>query len=106
MDGHGSDSKEDELDLDDESKPGKIMKKQTNTGSVKMKGSRKRFVTLLENLLVFHEMYMCGPPLFGPESSPRDANELLLVVCKLVAQIISYCPHEEGHKWKLQKFHA
>jgi hypothetical protein len=50
-------------------------------------------------------MYKCGPPLFGPESLPSDANELLLVVCKLVAQIISYCPHKEGHKWKLQKLH-
>jgi hypothetical protein len=43
--------------------------------------------------------------LFGPESLPSDANELLLVVCKLVAQIISYCPHKEGHTWKLQKLH-
>jgi hypothetical protein len=103
--GHGSDSKEDELDLDDESKPGNIMKKWTNNRPVEMKCSRKQFVTLLESLLVFHAMYKCGPPLFGPESSPSDANELLLVVCKLVAQIISYCPREEGHKWKLQKLH-
>jgi hypothetical protein len=79
------------------------MKKQTNKGPVKMKCSRKQFVTLLENLLVFHAMYKCSPPLFGPESLPSDANELLLVVCKLVAQIISYCPCEEGHNWKLQK---
>ena len=43
--------------------------------------------------------------MFGPESLPSDANELLLVVCKLVAQIISYCPHKEGHNWKLQKLH-
>jgi hypothetical protein len=62
-------------------------------------------VTLLENLLVFHAMYKCGPPLFGPESLPTDANDLRLVVQKLVAQIISYCPHEDGHKWKLQKLH-
>jgi hypothetical protein len=104
-DGHGSDSKEDELDLDDESKPGKIMKKQTNKGPVEMKCSRKQLVTLLDNLLVFHAMYKCGPPLFGPESLPSNADELLLVVCKLVAQIISYCPHKERHKWKLQKLH-
>jgi hypothetical protein len=43
--------------------------------------------------------------MFGPESLPSDANELLLAMRKLVAQIISYCPHEEGHKWKLQKLH-
>jgi hypothetical protein len=50
-------------------------------------------------------MYKCGPPLFGPESLPSDANELLLVVHKLVAQIILYCPCEDRHKWKLQKLH-
>jgi hypothetical protein len=50
-------------------------------------------------------MYKCGPPLFGPESLPSDADELLLAVCKLVAQITSYCPCEDGHKWKLKKVH-
>jgi hypothetical protein len=34
MDGHGSDSEEYESDLDDESNPGNIMKKQTNKGPV------------------------------------------------------------------------
>ncbi len=33
-----------ELDLDDESKPGKIMKKQTNKGPVEMKCSRKQLL--------------------------------------------------------------
>jgi hypothetical protein len=55
-DGHGSDSKEDESDLDNESNPGNILKEQTNKGPVKMKCSLKQFVTLLENLLVFHAM--------------------------------------------------
>jgi hypothetical protein len=50
-------------------------------------------------------MYKCGPPLFGLESLPSDADELFLVVHKLVSQIISYCPREDGHKWKLQKLH-
>jgi hypothetical protein len=104
-DGHGSDSEEDESDLDHKSKPSNIMKKRTNKGPVKMKCSRKHFVTLLENLLVFHAMYKCGPPMFGPESSPSDADELLLAVPKLAAQIISCCPYEDGHKWKLQKLH-
>jgi hypothetical protein len=70
-----------------------------------MKCSLKQFVTLLENLLVFHPMYKCGPPLFRPQSSPSDANKLLFAVHKLVAQIIFYCPCEDGHKWKLQKLH-
>jgi hypothetical protein len=48
-------------------------------------------------------MYKCGPPLFRPESSPSDADELLLAVRKLVAQIISYCPCKDGHKWKLHE---
>jgi hypothetical protein len=43
--------------------------------------------------------------LFGPGSSPNDANDLLLSFCKLVAQIITYCPRQEGNKWKLQKLH-
>jgi hypothetical protein len=50
-------------------------------------------------------MYKCGPPLFGPGSSPSDANNLLLLLCKLVVQIITYCPRQEGNKWKLQKLH-
>jgi hypothetical protein len=104
-DGHGSDSTENELDSDNESEPSNIMKKPTNKGPVKMRCSLKQFVTLLENLLVFHAMYKCGPSLFGPESLPSDADELLLVVRKLVAQIISYCPRKDGHKWKLQKLH-
>jgi hypothetical protein len=70
-----------------------------------MKCSRRQFVYLLENLLVFHAMYKCGPPLFGPGSSPSDADDLLLLLRKLVAQIIMYCPRQEGNKWKLQKLH-
>jgi hypothetical protein len=50
-------------------------------------------------------MYKCSPPLFGPGSSPSDANDLLLLLHKLVAQIITYCPRQEGNKWKLQKLH-
>jgi hypothetical protein len=76
-----------------------------NKGAVTMKCSRRQFVYLLENLLVIHAMYKCGPPLFGPGSSPSDANDLLLSLCKLVAQIIMYCPRQEGNKWKLQKLH-
>jgi hypothetical protein len=74
-------------------------------GPVTMKCSHHQFVYLLENLLVFHAMYMCGPPLFGPGSSPSDADDLLLSLRKLVAQIITYCPRQEGNKWKLQKLH-
>jgi hypothetical protein len=81
------------------------MKKPTIKGPVKMKCSLKQFVILLENLLVFHAMYKCSPPLFGPESSPSNANELHLAMCKLLAQTNSYCPHKEGNKWKLQKLH-
>jgi hypothetical protein len=55
-----------------------------------MKCSHHQFVYLLKNLLVFHAMYKCGPPLFGPGSSPSDANDLLLLLHKLVAQIITY----------------
>jgi hypothetical protein len=50
-------------------------------------------------------MYKCSPPLFGPGSSPSDADDLLLSLRKLVAQIITYCPRQEGNKWKLQKLH-
>jgi hypothetical protein len=70
-----------------------------------MNCSYHQFVYLLKNLLVFHTMYKRGPPLFGPASSPSDANDLLLLLCKLVAQIIMYCPRQEGNKWKLQKLH-
>jgi hypothetical protein len=35
-----------------------------------------------------------------------NANELLLAECYLVAWIIACCPHEEGHKRKLQKLHT
>jgi hypothetical protein len=50
-------------------------------------------------------MYKCNQPLFGPGSSSSDANDLLLSLCKLVAQIITYCPRQEGNKLKLPKFH-
>jgi hypothetical protein len=53
-----------------------------------MNCSHHQFVYLLENLLVFHAMYKCKWPLFGPGSSPSDADDLLLLLCKLVAQII------------------
>jgi hypothetical protein len=49
-----------------------------NKGPVTMNYSSRQFVYLLENLLVFHAMYKCGPPLFGPGSSPSDANDLLI----------------------------
>jgi hypothetical protein len=53
-----------------------------------MNCSHHQFVYLLKNLLVFHAMYKCGPPLFGPGSSPSDADNLLLLLCKLVVKII------------------
>jgi hypothetical protein len=65
---------------------------------VTMNCSHHQFVYLLENLLVFHAMYKCGRALFGPGSSPSDANDLLLSLHKLVAQIITYCPKQEGNK--------
>jgi hypothetical protein len=76
-----------------------------NKGPITMSSSHCQFVYLPKNLLVFHAMYKCGPPLFGPGSSPSDANDLLLLLHKLVAQIITYCPRQEGNKWKLQKLH-
>jgi hypothetical protein len=75
-----------------------------NKGHITMNCSRHQFVYLLENLLVFHAMYKCGPPLFGPGSSPRNADDLLISLCKLVAHTITYCPRQEGNKWKLQSF--
>jgi hypothetical protein len=50
-------------------------------------------------------MYKWGPPLFGPGSSPSDADDLLLSLCKLVVHIIMYYPRQEGNNWKLQKLH-
>jgi hypothetical protein len=76
-----------------------------NKGPVTMNCSCSQFVYLLKNLLAFHAMYKCGRPLFGPGSSPSDANDLLLSLHKLVVQIITYCPRQEGNKWKLQKLH-
>ena len=32
-------------------------------------------------------------------------DDLLLLLRKLVAQIITYCSRQEGNKWKLQKLH-
>ncbi len=76
-----------------------------NKGPITMNCSHHQFVHLLENLLVFHAMYKCDPPLFGPDSSASDADDLLLLIHKLVMQIIMYCPRQEGNKWKLQKLH-
>jgi hypothetical protein len=76
-----------------------------NKGPITMNCSHCQFVYLLKNLLVFHAIYKCGQPLFCPGSSLSDANDLLLSLCKLVAQIIKYCPRQEGNKWKLQKLH-
>jgi hypothetical protein len=49
----------------------------------------RQFVFLLKNLLMFDVMYKCGQPLFGPDSSPSDADDLLLLLHNLVAQIIT-----------------
>jgi hypothetical protein len=76
-----------------------------NKGPITMNCSRHQFVYLLKNLLVFHAMYKWGPPLFGPGSSPSDADDLLLSLCKLVVHIIMYYPRQEGNNWKLQKLH-
>ncbi len=63
-----------------------------NKGPITMKCSHCQFVYLLKNLLVFHAMYKCGPPLFGP-----GADDLLLSLCKLVAQIITHYPIQEDN---------
>jgi hypothetical protein len=75
----------------DSSEAGSAERRVTNNnkGPITMKCSHHQFVYLLENLLVFHAMYKCGPPLFGPGSSPSDADDLLLLLHKLVAQIIT-----------------
>jgi hypothetical protein len=83
----------------------KLTVTNNNKGPIYMNCSHHQFVYLLDNLLMFHAMYKCGPPLFGPGSAPSDANDLLLSLCKLVAHIITYCPRQEGNKWKLQKLH-
>jgi hypothetical protein len=63
VDGNDSESE------DDYSMPANLTKrKKTNKGPIKMKCSLKQFVGLLESLLVFHAMYKCGPPMFGPTS--------------------------------------
>jgi hypothetical protein len=91
----------------DSSEAGSTKRRVTNNnkGPITMNCSHRQFVYQLENLLVFHAMYKCGQPLFGPGSSPSDADNLLLSLCKLVVQIITYCPRQEGNKWKLQKLH-
>jgi hypothetical protein len=104
--GSGTRREDYKSESNEESKPSNLMKKKwSNKGTVKMKCSWKQFVAMLENLLVFHTMYKCDLPRFRPDSFPSDANELLLAMCKLVAQIIACCPHKEGHKWKLQKLY-
>jgi hypothetical protein len=104
--GSGTRREDYKSESDEESRPGNLMKKtQSKKGPVKMKCSWKQFVAMLKNLLVFHAMYKCSLPRFGPNSSPSDANKLLLAMHKLVAQIIACCPGEVGHKWKLQKLH-
>jgi hypothetical protein len=62
------------------SEAGRAKRRVTNNnkGPVTMNCSCCQFVYLLKNLLVFHAMYKCGPPLFGPGSSPSDANDLFL----------------------------
>jgi hypothetical protein len=76
-----------------------------NKGPVTMNCSHHQFVNLFEKLLMFHAMYKCGPPLFGPDSSPSNADDLLCLLCKIVVQSIMYCPRQEGNNWKLQKLH-
>jgi hypothetical protein len=76
-----------------------------NKGPVTMNCSHCQFVYLLENLLLFHAMYKCGQPFFGPGSSPSDADNFLLSLHKLVVQISTFYPRQEGNKWKLQKLH-
>ncbi len=49
-------------------------------GPITMNCSHCQFVHLLKNLCMFHAMYKCGPPLFGPGSSPSDANDLILAL--------------------------
>ncbi len=75
-----------------------------NKGPITMKCSCHQFVHLLKNLLMFHALYKYSPPLFGPGSSSSDADDLLLSLCKLVAQIITHYPRQEGNTWKLQNF--
>jgi hypothetical protein len=69
-----------------------------NNGPVTMNCSNPQFMNLLKKLLMFHAMYKCGPPLFRLGSSPSDADHLLLLLRKLVVQIITYCPRQEGNK--------
>jgi hypothetical protein len=62
---------------------------QTTTRVPSMNCIHCQFVFLLKNLLMFDVMYKCGQPLFGPDSSPSDADDLLLLLHNLVAQIIT-----------------
>jgi hypothetical protein len=62
-------------------------------------------VSLLEELLSFHLWYKYGEAPFGPDYENGNANDLLLLLCQMMARVIAYCPREDGNGWKLQKLH-
>jgi hypothetical protein len=80
-DGHGSAFKEYESDSNDESDPRNIVKKPATKGPVKMKCSLKQFVTLLENLLVFHTMYLFRPATTRLSLPNVDVNKCRKLIC-------------------------
>jgi hypothetical protein len=62
--------------------------------------SHSQFISLLQDLLIFHAWYKCG-------AQPREEDfpGLLLSLPNLVHKIVTLCPRRDGNKWKLQKFH-
>lgn len=92
---------DDEVDNDGDDCIGDdVLKNRGNAKAVPLPCSHSQFVTLLEDLLVFHAWYKCGAP-------PKEEQlpNILLSLCKMVHKIVTFCPRNDGNKWKLQKLH-
>jgi len=88
----------DELHEDSDNKLEESRKKR---GAVHMTCSITQFIKLLKELLCFHAWYKYGEAPFGPDFEDGNADKLQLAICKMLAQIVTYCPRLEGNKWKL-----
>jgi len=85
------------------------MNKPESKGKIKraqkLKCSRKQFVSLLEDLLIFHSWYKRDESPLPHNATDQDVQQLNVRIRKLVHRLITFCPRNDGHGWKLQKLH-
>ena len=80
-------------------------KKKIEKKTTPMQCSYRQFLNLLQELLSFHAWYRYGDPPFDHNPEQERIDSVQILIRRMIARIITYCPRNSGYGWDLQKLH-